>query len=57
MWFGCECTSLTLALAVPILLYGNEIWIIRKKGKKAIDINQDGFFLEEEPGTPFLTAK
>jgi len=32
------------ALALPILLYRIEIWSLRKKEKKKIDINQDETF-------------
>jgi hypothetical protein len=35
------------ALALPILLDGNEIWTLREKDKKT----------KEQPGTPFLTIK
>jgi len=43
-------------LALPILLYGNEIWTLRKKDKErltSIEMN----FSEEQPGTPFLATK
>jgi hypothetical protein len=29
------------ALALPILLFGGEIWILRKKDKKTTDINRE----------------
>jgi hypothetical protein len=45
-------------LAVPILLYGSEIWALRRKGKqKNIDINRDGIFQNSRVYIPFVTAK
>jgi hypothetical protein len=43
-------------LALSILLYGNEIWTLRKKDKgrlTSIEMN----FSEEQPGTPFFGHK
>jgi hypothetical protein len=43
-------------LALSILLYGNEIWTLRKKDKErltAIEMN----FSKEQPGTPLFTTK
>jgi len=43
-------------LALPILLYGNEIWILRKKDKERLTAIQMNFS-EEQPGTPFLPQR
>ena len=43
------------AFALPFLLYGSEIWTLRKKAKN--DRHQSRLNFSEQPGTPFLTTK
>ena len=45
-------------LALPVLLYGSEIWTLGKKDetKRLISI-EIKYFLEEQQGTPFVTPK
>jgi hypothetical protein len=45
----------TLAVAIP--LNGSEIWALRRKGQKSIDISGDEIFQKNSRVRPFLTTQ